>query len=702
MAHNSLHKIPTLNIVETNKMYSNSSDVNTDYKYNKPKEKIIESTRTSYDDNPFLSIKNPTSAPNNTPVESPGSSPEFQNNKLTNKQMEPNYTTNNLQNSFEDNRITTENKDYTSSSTILNYNDGGCVPPKENKLSGKNKDFEKSATVPKPSSHSTKDDILKGKPKMEEKREEAEEAEETKQEEEHDSNSNVLNNEAKNKNSDITSSQGFAPEKFMIDNTRSMSEIKSSDNHEKKINIGPWPGTENNDEMYSVLNTKGFREDTSSRESDKVVIPSSKSNNIGFQESGNILSSQPTVSALSFSSSSNLRSSRQDYNQIGMHVLPITTERLPGQHKINEVQNHKIELPHINTIKESITEVAALDTEPRKVRNSVGTVLEIKLDKTLSNDNESLFPPPPPKFINSKLDEVRFRLLNNSRPVTASSIPPTAKVDEDMGSAAAVLSNMRSSPFKFSTGNNQNVSNNRNSENLKSDQTEETHSVKNRPSSSSNLFLGKNLQRPVIKIHNRQKIFDDADNSVETRSSEHPISRKRSYSADLEIPLNRGVTWNKSGKRVTSKEVTLDTSSKRKQKIKNETNKKSAPQSRKVRSPSLDETSTSSDDVLSVKSKHEGSYSNAESKKALSGTRSRNGCWICRLRKKKCSEEKPSCSNCHRLNLECHYHIQKPDFVSDPVKKQQKLEEIKKKTKEAKRNAMRKNQLLKGHRIPSP
>lgn len=79
-------------------------------------------------------------------------------------------------------------------------------------------------------------------------------------------------------------------------------------------------------------------------------------------------------------------------------------------------------------------------------------------------------------------------------------------------------------------------------------------------------------------------------------------------------------------------------------------------------------------------------------KKAGSVTRSRTGCWICRLRKKKCSEERPNCSNCIRLNLECVYDIIKPDFIYDPDKKTEKLEEIKRRTKEAKRIAMKKKE----------
>ncbi|KAL6941515.1 hypothetical protein ACO0RG_002647 [Hanseniaspora osmophila] len=71
------------------------------------------------------------------------------------------------------------------------------------------------------------------------------------------------------------------------------------------------------------------------------------------------------------------------------------------------------------------------------------------------------------------------------------------------------------------------------------------------------------------------------------------------------------------------------------------------------------------------------------------GIRSRKGCWICRLRKKKCTEERPVCENCARLNLECLYDDDtKPDFISDPELKEKKLKQIRKRTKEAKRQSM--------------
>jgi hypothetical protein len=45
------------------------------------------------------------------------------------------------------------------------------------------------------------------------------------------------------------------------------------------------------------------------------------------------------------------------------------------------------------------------------------------------------------------------------------------------------------------------------------------------------------------------------------------------------------------------------------------------------------------------------------------GTRSRQGCWTCRLRKKKCDESHPSCSTCIGLKLTCYGYGLRPDWM---------------------------------------
>lgn len=47
----------------------------------------------------------------------------------------------------------------------------------------------------------------------------------------------------------------------------------------------------------------------------------------------------------------------------------------------------------------------------------------------------------------------------------------------------------------------------------------------------------------------------------------------------------------------------------------------------------------------------------------MSGSRTKTGCWTCRLRRKKCDENKPACSNCTSRNLECYGYDQKPVWM---------------------------------------
>lgn len=47
--------------------------------------------------------------------------------------------------------------------------------------------------------------------------------------------------------------------------------------------------------------------------------------------------------------------------------------------------------------------------------------------------------------------------------------------------------------------------------------------------------------------------------------------------------------------------------------------------------------------------------------------RSKNGCWTCRCRRKKCDEAKPSCRTCINLGVPCAgYSSERPDFMVDP------------------------------------
>jgi hypothetical protein len=47
--------------------------------------------------------------------------------------------------------------------------------------------------------------------------------------------------------------------------------------------------------------------------------------------------------------------------------------------------------------------------------------------------------------------------------------------------------------------------------------------------------------------------------------------------------------------------------------------------------------------------------------------RSPNGCWTCRLRKKKCDEKRPSCSTCTSLELDCDGYGPRPMWMDRGV-----------------------------------
>jgi C6 transcription factor Pro1 len=48
--------------------------------------------------------------------------------------------------------------------------------------------------------------------------------------------------------------------------------------------------------------------------------------------------------------------------------------------------------------------------------------------------------------------------------------------------------------------------------------------------------------------------------------------------------------------------------------------------------------------------------------------RSKQGCWTCRLRKKKCDEGRPHCSTCESLSITCYGFGPKPDWMNNGEK----------------------------------
>ncbi|SCU96688.1 LAFA_0G07580g1_1 [Lachancea sp. 'fantastica'] len=332
---------------------------------------------------------------------------------------------------------------------------------------------------------------------------------------------------------------------------------------------------------------------------------------------------------------------------------------------------------------------------PKQSHNLRGKTGRSKATKTLDFQSASTVVVPPPRTqpgrIKSKFDEVRSRLL-----LDPNAIPPrpdnfgsssSARSEDDFaaaGAAAAIITKMRSSPYE----------------------PHDEPSASSRPGSAS----FRHHMRPVVRIHQREYEPNESDESavIEDDTEDESYEEGSGHATDK-------ISWNKSGmkKRVTRRQSAPSSNFKRRHSVKVE---ESNPSSRTSRHSSTSSASTvtsllSAAKLLGkkpsdkpVKDESKGPHWKGKDpalspptspnhskvrRKNAAGSRSRSGCWICRLRKKKCTEEKPSCHNCMRLNLQCFYDHTKPDFISDPAKKNEKLEEIKKKTKEAKRMAMR-------------
>lgn len=63
-------------------------------------------------------------------------------------------------------------------------------------------------------------------------------------------------------------------------------------------------------------------------------------------------------------------------------------------------------------------------------------------------------------------------------------------------------------------------------------------------------------------------------------------------------------------------------------------------------------------------------------------TRSFNGCWTCRLRRKKCDERHPVCDSCAALRVTCYYNRDKPEWMDGSTRQEEMAERLKREIKE--------------------
>lgn len=64
-----------------------------------------------------------------------------------------------------------------------------------------------------------------------------------------------------------------------------------------------------------------------------------------------------------------------------------------------------------------------------------------------------------------------------------------------------------------------------------------------------------------------------------------------------------------------------------------------------------------------------------------SKVRSSQGCWTCRLRRKKCDEKRPVCDQCGQLEIACHFQESRPEWMDSGPKQREMAEKIKSQVK---------------------
>ncbi|KAE8448824.1 hypothetical protein EG329_008826 [Mollisiaceae sp. DMI_Dod_QoI] len=67
------------------------------------------------------------------------------------------------------------------------------------------------------------------------------------------------------------------------------------------------------------------------------------------------------------------------------------------------------------------------------------------------------------------------------------------------------------------------------------------------------------------------------------------------------------------------------------------------------------------------------------------GSRSRSGCWTCRLRRKKCDERRPGCETCEKLSISCHGYGSRPPWMDGGEQEKAKSAEVRRDIKSSSR-----------------
>jgi len=65
--------------------------------------------------------------------------------------------------------------------------------------------------------------------------------------------------------------------------------------------------------------------------------------------------------------------------------------------------------------------------------------------------------------------------------------------------------------------------------------------------------------------------------------------------------------------------------------------------------------------------------------------RNKQGCWTCRLRRKKCDEKRPSCVTCEALLITCYGYGPKPDWMDGGSREKSMADDMKQIVKQTSR-----------------
>ena len=83
-------------------------------------------------------------------------------------------------------------------------------------------------------------------------------------------------------------------------------------------------------------------------------------------------------------------------------------------------------------------------------------------------------------------------------------------------------------------------------------------------------------------------------------------------------------------------------------------------------------------------------------------SRSHYGCWTCRVRKKKCDENYPICSNCSFRDMKCYGYGARPEWMDGGERERMVVDDLK---QEVKKNLKERKALARtgsSHRLPGP